>query len=184
DGVSVVWEGMDLMDLGLYMRSDDLDVNGNPVDPAAVGLYNMAMAPETIVEVVFDPETGKVHERGLYKDDWTFNLQLSAMDWSTEGLSHPTLHHVTYQGCRPGSISARAAKLYEDRIDLDLLREETPGALCTFERGSMELKARWDYPNLGDHITSPAFAPRQAGADPAASSYAGTSPGGHDGYVV
>ncbi|MEZ5373299.1 MAG: hypothetical protein R2704_11280 [Microthrixaceae bacterium] len=106
DGVSVVWEGMDLMDLGLYMRSDDLDVNGNPVDPAAVGLYNMAMAPETIVEVVFDPETGKVHERGLYKDDWTFNLQLSAMDWSTEGLSHPTLHHVTYQGCRPGSISA------------------------------------------------------------------------------
>ena len=138
DGISVVWEGMDLMDLGLYLRPDDVDVNGHPVDPAVAGLYNMAMAPETITEVVFDPESGKVLERGLFKEDWTFNLQLSAMDWSTEGMSSPTLHHVDYQGCRPGSISARAATLYEGRIDLDLLREETPGALCSFERGSMD----------------------------------------------
>ncbi len=79
----------------------------------------MAMAPETIVEFQFDPETGKVLERGIYKDDWTFNLQLSGMDWSVEGMSKPTLHHVTYQGCRPGNITQRAAKLYEDRIDLD-----------------------------------------------------------------
>ncbi len=162
DGISVVWEGMDRMDLGFYLRPDDLDVNGNPVDPAAVGLYNMAMGPETITEVVFDPDSGKVLEQGLFKQDWTFNLQLSAMDWSTEGMSAPTLHHVTYQGCRPGNVSQRAARLYEDRIDLDLLREETPGALCSFERGSMELKARWDYPDTADHITSPAFAPRGA----------------------
>ena len=184
DGVSVVWEGMDLMDLALYMRPDDVDVNGNPVDPAAVGLYNMAMAPETIVEVVFDPESGKVLEQGLFKDDWTFNLQLSAMDWSTEGMSNPTLHHVSYQGCRPGNISARAAALYEGRIDLDQLREETPGALCSFQRGSMELKARWEYPDTADHITSPAFAPRDVGSTPGASTYAGRNPGGHDGYVV
>ena len=184
EGISVVWEGMDLMDLGLYLKADDLDVNGNPVDPAAVGQYNMAMAPETIVEVLFEPESGKVIERGRFREDWTFNLQLSAMDWSIEGMTRPTLHHVTYQGCRPGSISQRAAKLYEGRIDLDQLREATPGSLATFERGSMELKARWEYPDLGDHITSPTFAPRSCGKNAAHSAYAGAEPGGHDGYVV
>ncbi len=180
DGISVVWEGMDLMDLGLYMRADDLDVNGKPVDPGVVGLYNMAMAPETITEVIFDPDSGKVLEQGLFKQDWTFNLQLSAMDWSIDGMSAPTVHHVTYQGCRPGTISQRAARLYEGRIDLDQVREDTPGALCSFDRPSMELKARWDYQDLSDHITSPAFAPRGAPAG----SYAGGEPGGHDGYVV
>ena len=180
DGISVVWEGMDLMDLGLYLRPDDLDVNGDPVDPGVVGLYNMAMAPETITEVIFDPDSGKVLEQGLFKQDWTFNLQLSAMDWSTEGMSAPTLHHVTYQGCRPGNISQRAARLYEGRIDLDQVREDTPGALCSFERGSMELKARWEDPDVSDHITSPAFAPRGAPRG----TYAGGQPGGHDGYVV
>lgn len=184
DGISVVWEGMDLMDLGLYLRPDDLDVNGRPVDPAAAGLYNMAMAPETITEVVFDPESGKVLEQGLFREDWTFNLQLSAMDWSTEGMSSPTLHHVVYQGCRPGSISARAAALYEGRIDRDQLREETPGALCSFERGSMALTARWEYSDTSDHITSPTFAPRSVGSTPGASAHAGQHPGGHDGYVV
>ncbi|HRW36081.1 MAG TPA: carotenoid oxygenase family protein [Aquihabitans sp.] len=180
DGVSVVWEGMDLMDLALYLRPDDVDVLGRPIDPGVVGLYNMAMAPETICEVVFDPSSGKVLDQGAFRQDWTFNLQLSAMDWSLEGTTRPTLHHVSYQGCRPGSISRRAAELYADRIDLDRLREETPGALCSFERGSMELKARWEYPDLGDHITSPAFVPRGA----APGRYAGGEPGGHDGYVV
>ena len=180
EGISVVWEGMDLMDLALYLRADDLDVNGQPIDPSAVGLYNMSMAPETITEVVFDPSSGKVLEQGIFKEDWTFNLQLSTMDWSTEGMSSPTLHHVTYQGCRPGSISQRAARLYKDRIDLDRVREETPGALCSFERGSMQLKSRWEYPDLSDHVTSPAFAPRGA----AAGSYVGGQPGGHDGYVL
>lgn len=184
EGISVVWEGMDLMDLGLYIKPGDLDVHGRPIDPAAVGLYNMAMAPETIVEVVFDPGTGRVIDRGRYREDWTFNLQLSAMDWSTEGMSAPTLHHVSYQGCRPGNISQRAAKLYEGRIDTDRLREETPGVLATFERGSMELRARWDYTDLGDHITSPTFAPRNCGTDSSQSAYAGGEPGGHDGYVI
>jgi carotenoid cleavage dioxygenase-like enzyme len=184
DGISVVWEGMDLMDLGFYVKPDDVDVNRDPVDPSMVGLYNMSMAPETIVEVEFEPETGKVLEKGIYREDWTFNLQLSAMDWSTEGMSRPTLHHVAYQGCRPGNIVKRAADLYADRIDLDQIREETPGMLATFERGSMELKSRWEYTDTSDLITSPTFAPRQAGADPTKSRYAGVEPGGHDGYVV
>jgi all-trans-8'-apo-beta-carotenal 15,15'-oxygenase len=184
DGISVVWEGMDLMDLAFYLKPDDVDVNGNPIDPAMVGLYNMAMAPETVVEAVFDPASGKAIEQGIFKEDWTFNLQLSALDWSVEGMTSPTLHHVDYQGCRPGNISERAARHYTDRIDRDLVTQETPGALCSFERGSMELKARWEYSNLGDHITSPTFAPRNAGNDAAQSSYAGREPGGHDGYVV
>ena len=79
DGVSVVWEGMDLMDLGLYLRPDDLDVNGNAVDPAVVGLYNMAMAPETITEVVFDPESAHGQPRG--------HLQAGL------GLQPPALRH-------------------------------------------------------------------------------------------
>lgn len=180
DGISVVWEGMDLMDLGLYLRADDVDVNGNPLDPASVGLYNMAMAPETITEIVLHPDTASVTHVGTFKQDWAFNLQLSAMDWCTEGLASPTLHHVDYQGCRPGNISRRAAAMYSDRIDLDQLREETPGSLCSFDRPSMELKARWEYPNLADHITSPTFVPRGAPAG----SYLGSAPGGHDGYVV
>jgi all-trans-8'-apo-beta-carotenal 15,15'-oxygenase len=184
DGISVVWEGMDLMDLAFYMKPDDVDVNGDPIDPAMVGLYNMAMAPETIVEVVFDPSSGKAIEQGIFKEDWAFNLQLSALDWSVEGMTSPTLHHVNYQGCRPGNISERAARHYEGRIDRDLVAQETPGSLCSFERGSMELKGRWEYADLGDHITSPAFAPRNAGGDAARSTYAGAEPGGHDGYVV
>jgi hypothetical protein len=184
DGVSVVWEGMDLMDLGLFLRPGDVDVTGRPIDPASIGLYNMAMAPETITEIVFQPETGKVVERGIFREDWTINLQLSAMDWSTEGMEAPTLHHVSYQGCRPGRITERAARLYEGRIDRRQVAEETPGYLATFERGSMELKCRWEYPDTAELITSPTFAPRSVGSDPTASSYAGGTPGGHDGYVV
>lgn len=184
DGISVVWEGMDLMDLALYLRPDDVDVNGHPVDPAVVGLYNMAMAPETITEVLFDPETGQVKERGVFKEDWAFNLQLSGMDWTLEGLSEPTLHHVDYQGCRPGRISGRAANLYADRIDRAAVAEDTPGALATFRRGTLELVSRWEYPDVGDLITSPTFVPRQATADGEGGKYANEHPGGHDGYVV
>ena len=182
DGISVVWEGMDRMDLGLYLKADDVDVDGHPVDPAAVGLYNMAMAPETIVEVCIDPETGAVKDQGSYLEDWTFNLQLSAMDWSTEGMSRPTLHHVSYQGCRPGNVTRRALELYGERVDVGKLREETPGVLATFERGSMALRSQWEYADLGDHITSPTFAPRRAGDG--GDAYGGGEPGGHDGYVV
>jgi all-trans-8'-apo-beta-carotenal 15,15'-oxygenase len=119
-----------------------------------------------------------VLERGTFREDWTFNLQLSAMDWSTEGMTAPTLHHVTYQGCRPGNISQRAAKLYEGRIDLDQLREETPGRAVLVRAGLDGAAARWEYPDLGDHITSPTFAPRDCGKDTGQSAYAGGEPGG------
>jgi hypothetical protein len=184
DGISVVWEGMDLMDLALYVRPDDVDVHGRPIPPAHVGLYNMAMAPETITEIAFEPETGKVLERGLHREDWTFNLQLSAMDWSTEGMSAPTLHHVAYQGCRPGRVTRRAAELYADRLRPSDLAEETPGYLVSFARGGMEVQARWEYPDTSDLITSPTFVPRRTGATAGTLDHAGDHPGGHDGYVV
>ncbi len=183
DGISVIWEGMDVMDLAMYLRPDDLDVNGNPIDPSSVGLYNMAMVPESLVEVRFDPDTGRVKDLGRFREDWGFNLQLSAMDWSFEGLSAPTLHHVDFQGCRPGRVSQRAAHLYEDRINRDLLREDTPGMLATFRRGSAELVSSWEYPDVADLITSPTFVPR---TDPtrAGSTWEGIDPGGHSGWVV
>lgn len=184
DGISCVWEGLDLMDLALHLRADDVDLRGAPIDPASVGLYNMAMAPGTIQEVVFDPESGRVRERGAFRAEWGFNVQLSAMDWSVEGLSAPTLHHVAIQGCRPGRVSERAARLYEDRIDRSLLREETSGWLVSFERGSMEVRSRWEYPDTSELITSPAFVPRSPGSEPGASRHGGRRPGGHDGYVV
>ena len=37
---------------------------------------------------------------------------------------------------------------------------------------------------LDDFPTSPIFVPRDPGADPGRSRYAGSDPGGHDGYVV
>ena len=37
---------------------------------------------------------------------------------------------------------------------------------------------------MDDFPSSPIFVPRDPGADPAKSRYAGSDPGGHDGYVV
>jgi len=184
DGISVVWEGMDLMDLGFYLRPDDRDLNGDPIDPAHAGLYNMAMGPETILELLLDPVRHKVLERGAYREEWLVNKQLSAMDWSTEGLSRPRLHHLAVQGAKPGMISQRAARHYEDRLDRRLVATETPGALVSFERESMRVHARWDYPDLGDLVTSPTFVPRAPGAVSGRSRHAPAEPGGHDGWVV
>ena len=62
-----------------------------------------------------------------------------------------------------------------------LLAEETPGYLVSLQPGSMDIKARWEYADTSELITSPIFVPRGEGAD---DDYAGAHPGGHDGYVV
>lgn len=105
------------------------------------------------------------------------NLQLSAMDWGVEGMDAPELHHVDYQGCRPDRITERAASRYADRFDRRSVEEETPGSLVSFERGSLAVRARWDYEDPGDLVTSPTFVPRSGGG-------AASRPGGADGYVV
>jgi len=172
DGVHVVFEHLDLMDLADHIGPDDVDAQGRRVDPALVGFYNTGMAPSSCSEVDIDPVTGRSTVLALHRDDRSWNLELSAMDWSADGLREPTLHHVAYQGFRPGAVTRRTLERYGDRVGA-LPGDDTPGALVSLRRGSLEEHARWDYADTGDHITSPAFAARPGG-----------TPGGHDGYVV
>jgi hypothetical protein len=137
-------------------------------------MYNMAMAPSSVSEVELDPASGKLRQRAVFWEDWAWNQQLSALDWSRAGLSAPTLHHVVHQGWRPGAVARRALELYRDRVDASRLPgAETPAALTTLRRGSLELAGRYEFPSLGDLPSSPAFVPRAQG-----------EPGGHDGWVV
>ncbi len=183
--VRAVFEHQDRLDLGWSVRADDVDLFGQPVDPAHVGLYNWGMGPSSISEVTFDPRTGTATREVIRRHEWTWNLQLSAMDWSTEGMTAPTLHHVAYQGFRPHNVTQRMLAAYGDRVDRSLLPgAETPASLASWRRDGLDLHARFEFPSLGDMPTSPAFAPRHAGTDPARSRYAGTDPGGHDGYVI
>jgi hypothetical protein len=185
DGVRVLFEHMDLMDLGFHLEPGDLDAAGRPVDDALVGMYNMAMGPSSVSELLLDPGSGTVTELGRIREDWGWNHQLSAMDWSREGLEAPTLHHVVFQGYRPGAITRRALELYRDRVDVDRLPgEETPACLVSFRRGGLEVAARFEFPSLGDLPSSPSFVPRRPGTDPTRSRMAGTDPGGHDGWVL
>lgn len=180
-GVRVLFEHMDMLDLGFPISAGDLDRNDNPVDPGVVGWYSMGLSTETISEATLDPTSRKLTDLVSVNAEWSWNLQLSAMDWSTEGISAPTLHHAAYHGCRPGGITRRALDFYADRVDESAIpTEDTPGVLVTFERGSLEERGRWEYPDTSDFITSPTFAPRLAPGG----RYAGPNPGGHDGYVV
>ena len=198
EGIQVLFEHMDLVDLGYRIEAGDLDSRGEPVDPALVGFYNMAMAPNTVSEMLIDPGTGRAETLGRLSEDWTHNLQLSAMDWSTEGLSAPTLHHVAVQGFRAGAVTRRAMQAYSDRLG-GLPPEDTPGVLASLRRGDLGVASSYTYPNTGEQITSPVFVPRDPAAhhDPAGrpgdghggdttrrSAYGGTDPGGHDGFVV
>jgi hypothetical protein len=182
-GIRVLFEHMDGMDLGFFLRADDEDVTGRPIHPSQVGLYNMAMCPSTLSEVAFDVESGKTLERARFADDWAWNLQLSAMDWSPAGLAAPRLHHVLYQGYRPHNVSRRALAAYEGRFPASALPgAEGCGVLASFARGSLELRASFRWPEAGLLPTSPIFVPRAPGRG--AYALAGPDPGGHDGWVV
>jgi hypothetical protein len=184
DGIRVVFEHMDMLDLAFPINPADEDRNGNQVDPAVAGLYSMNLAPSTLAEATIDADSGKVVDLARRRfPDWGWNLQLSAMDWSTEGIASPTLHHVVYHGCRPGNIVRRSIDWYADRIDESLIpTEDTPGVLASFKRGSLDVTATYEYTDTDDFISSPTFVPRDPGAG--GSRYAGSEPGGHDGYVV
>ena len=180
-GVRVIFEHMDLLDLGFPIASTDLDRNGEPVDPGLAGFYAMGLGPSTLSEATIDPTSSKLTDVATVREDWSWSLQLSAMDWCTEGLSRPTLHHVVYHGCRPGAITRRALDYYADRVDESAIpTQDTPGMLVSFERGSLEARSTWEFRDTSDLATSPTFAPRGAPAG----RYAGPNPGGHDGYVI
>lgn len=185
DGIRVIFEHTADTDLAYSMRAGDTDALGRPADPALAGMYNHPMHASVLTVVDFDPETGSVSERASFCEaDRFWGAQLSAIDWSTEGMSSPTVHHMLYSGYRPEVISQRAIGAYAERIEAagGLPGDEMPSALATFERDSLKAVSDHVYP-LDDYPTSPCFVPR----DPAAagtSRYAGSDPGGHDGYVV
>jgi hypothetical protein len=105
------------------------------------------------------------------------------MDWSTEGMSRPTSHHMVNQGWRPEAITQRMLALYGDRVDRTLWpAEETPPLVVTASRDDLVVTAEHELA-MDDFPTSPIFVPRNPGAA-GTSRYAGSDPGGHDGWVV
>ena len=174
DGIRVLFEHMDLTDLACRLKADDIDAHGEPLNPAYVGMYQMAMSAQTVSEVVFHPGGGSGTVEARTRFDWTWNLQLSAMDWSPEGRTAPTHHHVVFQGRRPGAMCRRILDLYGDRIDVaQVSAEEQYASLATFRRGDLALHSRWEYPSVADFPSSPIFVPRPGGVA-----------GGGDGWVV
>ena len=185
DGVRVLFEHTENADLAMVQGENDLDLLGRPCDPALRGLYGLPMSPDRTSIVGFDPDTGKVEHYAEQVDAerlWT--RQLNAMDWSTEGMSHPTLHHTVHQGWRPEAITQEMLALYGDRVDRSLWPEtETLPLVVSTDRDDLSVAAVWEL-DADDFPTSPIFVPRDAGAEPDHSRYAGSDPGGHDGWVV
>jgi len=184
DGVTVLFEHTENADLAMTQRPGDLDALGRPCDPGLRGLYGFPMSPDRTTLVTFDPETGTMTHRAELRDPerlWT--RQLNAMDWSTEGMSAPTLHHQVHQGWRPEAITQRLLALYGDRVDRTLWpAEETPPLVVSVDRQDLTVAAEHEL-GMGDLPTSPIFVPRDPEA-PGTSRYAGSDPGGHDGWVV
>ncbi|MBE1534456.1 carotenoid oxygenase family protein [Actinomadura algeriensis] len=183
DGVQIVMENAPGVDIGMYLREDDLDLHGRPIDPALRGMFCHGLTPASTTIVQFDPETGQVSERARAADPsrW-WQAELSAIDWSREGQTDPTRHHLVYIGFHPEAINQRVLRNYEGRFDAALFpAEETPAVLVSHDRDDLEPLAEWTF-GLDDYPTSPAFVPRGAAAG--GTRYAGSSPGGHDGYLV
>jgi len=185
DGIRLVFEHTIDTDLAMCLRAGDLDAHGRPVDPALHGLYNHPMHHGVVRELRIDPEAGTITSEAVYRDpEQAFATQLSAMDWSTEGLTTPTVHHVLFTGYRPEAITQRALALYADRVDPAALPpEETPSYLVTLARGGLEPKASHTFA-LDDYATSPCYVPRAAGEGAGRSRYAPAEPGGLDGWLV
>lgn len=185
DGIRVIFEHMDGVDLGFFLKAGDLDATGRPIDPTQVGLYNMGMAPSSLSEIEFDPERGRVRQSERLRGEDTWNNQLSAMDWSPAGLAAPQVHHMIFSGWRPHNVSQRALALYADRFDAKSLpAEESPCRLITAERGSARRLAAYAWPRVEDWAGSPIFVPRDPGAHASGDEMTGSRPGGRDGFVV
>lgn len=172
DGIHVLFEHMDLTDLGYRLLADDVDAHGNPINPAHLGFYQMAMSSQSVSEVVFRPGAEVGERLALARDEWTWNLQLSAMDWSLEGLRAPTHHHIVFQGRRPQMLARRVLDVYRERIGADVAGGEQRASLATFRRGGLAVHARHEF-GEGDLPSSPIFVPRRGGVA-----------GGGDGWVV
>ena len=185
DGIRILFEHTENADIAMTQGAGDLDALGRPCDPALRGLYGFPMSPDRNSLLEFDPVTGEVHHRAELRDPellWT--RQLNAMDWSTEGMSHPTLHHMVNQGWRPEAVTQKMLGLYRDRVDRSLWpTDETAPLVMSCTRDDLAVTAVHELA-LDDFPSSPIFVPRDPGANPSQSRYAGSDPGGHDGWVV
>ena len=193
DGVRILFEHTESAELSMTQGAGDLDALGRPCDPALRGLYGLPMSPDRTSLVHLDPATGAVLHRAEQRDPerlWT--RQLCAMDWSTEGMSHPTLHHTVHQGWRPEGITQEMLALYGDRVDRSLWpAEETVPLVVSSDRDDLSVTASWELA-MDDFPTSPIFVPRDPAGDGdqaggrvgGRSRYSGSDPGGHDGWVV
>ncbi len=184
-GVEIIMEHSEGVDIGMYLREDDLDLHGDPVDPALRGMYCHGMSPALTTLLRFDPNTGRITERSRSYDPARYwQAELSAIDWSLEGQLAPTRHHLINLGFHPEAINQRALRNYGPRIHPALFpEEETPAILATLDHESLKTLSEWTFA-LDDYPTSPSFIPRgPLGAD-GRSRYAGDSPGGHHGYLL
>lgn len=190
DGIAILFEHTECADIAMTQQAGDIDALGRPCDPALRGLYGFPMAPDRTTFLVFDPDGGRIVHQAEQRDPerlWT--RQLNAMDWSTEGRSAPTLHHTVHQGFRPEAITQHMLALYGDRVDRTLLPDgETLPRVVSTAMPDLEVTAEWVLAQ-DDFPTSPIFVPRDAddaadAAAPGRSRYAGSKPGGHDGWVV
>lgn len=185
DGIAVLFEHTESADIAMTQSATDLDALGRRCDPDLAGLYGFPMCPDRLSMVVVDPARGKVvHRAELREPELLWSRQLSALDWSAEGRTHPTLHHTVHQGWRPEAVTQKMLALYGDRVDRSMFpTEETPAVVASTSVPDMRLAAHWEL-DPADLPTSPIFVPRNPGSDPARSAHAGEDPGGHDGWVV
>ncbi len=184
NGIRVFFEHSTDSDIAVAVTPGDVDIWGRPIDPVLEGMYGLALSPPSVTLRELDPETCTAKVLAEYENpEYIWNVQTSAMDWSKRGLERPTLHHVMYNGFRPEGLTQRQLALYQDRIDKSRLpREETPPCLASFDwQNSLKPKGLWRF-KVDEWATSPTFVPRSAGQ--ASDPYAGTNPGGHDGYLV
>jgi hypothetical protein len=175
DGVRVVFEHTQDMDMAIPLREGDVDAWGRPCDPIFRGLYHFAMSPSRQSVIDFDPERGKLRQRALLVDPETlWSQQLSAFDGSPEGLARPRVRHMVYHGWRPEAVSQRVLHFYRERVDPSSLpREEIPARITTLSMPDLRTLAEHVYP-LDELPSSPVYVPRRTGS----------KPGGDDGYLV
>jgi all-trans-8'-apo-beta-carotenal 15,15'-oxygenase len=185
DGIRILFEHTENAELSMAQREGDLDAMGLPCDPALRGLYGFPMSPDRISLIEIDGNGRRVRDRVELRDPsllWT--RQLSAMDWSAEGRERPTVHHTVHQGWRPEAVTQRTLALYGDRVDrTEWPSEETPPLVVTTSMPDLTISSYHEL-DTGDFPSSPIFVPRDPGSDATATRYAGSDPGGHDGYVV
>jgi carotenoid cleavage dioxygenase-like enzyme len=175
DGVTILFEHTHNVELGIAMRADDKDATGAPCDPALNGIYGFGMAPSRITVKSFDPESGLCRDRAeMTTTDRRWSTQLTAMDWSSEGLERPTMRHTVFHGWRPQTVTQRVLDLYGDRVDQRLFpAEETPARIVSLSMPDLQTSSEYVWP-LDELPTSPSFVPRTGACEP----------GGHNGYVV